>query len=252
MTFRSLMAGVWGVPSNAAQYIALCSALGLILSGLISIPYPRIGRVTAIVCTIGIGSLYIPATASLVPTSDSSVSPFGIVVTASYLAILAFCLLFPQRLKYAKTALVITATIVVGIVSTTLYQRISQGEFSRPAILFFKSVPSAEIRVSWPSDDSDIAKNIERALAQLGVTVNCTFMCSTGDYKRRSQLILIYSDSFYDDVELHFLKSSFGVYYFNGKNWLSFPEKARPILCSFDSRKRALGLYYRVKIGSTS
>src|SRR4051794_23319302 len=70
-TLRLLMWAVWGAPTHPVEYVALFSSVFLLVAAFVCLFAPVAGRILATASIVGIGTLFIPASASLVPVSKT-------------------------------------------------------------------------------------------------------------------------------------------------------------------------------------
>ena len=118
-TFRLLMFAVWGAPTHLVQYVALFSSVLLLVGAFVCLFAPVAGRDLATASILGIGTLYIPASASLVPLSKSTILSTPCLAILSYFALLAFALFFPRRWRWSVPLLVSCLLVSVAFAATT-------------------------------------------------------------------------------------------------------------------------------------
>jgi hypothetical protein len=223
-TFQALMWAVWGAPTHPIQYIALFSALGLLLSAFVCLASPDIGRWIAIVCTLGIGVYYVPATKSLVPSASLIISPVAYLLIAGYFVLLSFCLFYPRRVVIAIPVLILTLITALGFSAHTFYSRMSDGEYRRPAMAYFKWTPSEEkIHIKDTRDQNWLTEEMLESLSAKGVGGSLDWQGSQNSNDDRPKMIIISSGPIPENKDLHYPKGDSIIYIFDGSTWSSIP-----------------------------
>jgi len=224
-TFQSLMWAVWGAPTHPIQYVALFSALGLLLSAFVTLASAEVGRWMAIACSLGIGAYYIPATQSLIPSASLIVSPIAYLLIVGYFALLAFCLFYPRRLPFSIAVLVLTVLVALGFSAHTFASRLSDGEYRRPGMAYFKWTPSAaELHIKDERDQNWLTDEMLAILSSRGVQGSLDWQGSQGAKEKRPKMIVIASGPIPENKDLHYPKGDYVIYIFDGSSWSSVPS----------------------------
>jgi len=204
------MWAVWGAPTHPIQYIALFSAVGLLLSALVALAFPETGRWMSILCTLGVGIYYIPAMQSLVPSATLIISPIAYLLIGGYFVLLAFCLFYPRRLVISIPVLALSLLTAVGFSAHTLVERISDGEFRRPAMAYFKWSPSdAELHIPDSRDQGWLSETMLATLSSKGIRGSLDWQASRGRRENRPKMIVISSGPIQEDKDLYYPNRAF-------------------------------------------
>jgi hypothetical protein len=121
-TFRLLMLAVLGAPTHPVEYVALFSSVFLLVAAFVCLFAPEAGRLLATASIVGIGTLYIPASASLGQSPNAT--PY--LVMLGYFALLAFALFFPRRWRWSVPFLVFCLLASAAFAATTYLYRSQQ------------------------------------------------------------------------------------------------------------------------------
>jgi hypothetical protein len=225
--FRTLMWAVWGAPTHPIQYIALFSTLGLSVSAFIAVASPKTGRWLSIVCTLGVGIYYIPAAQTLVPSTTSTNSPIAFLLIGGFFLLLAFCLFYPTQMVISIPVMALCLLIAAGFWANTLRERISDGEFRRPALAYFKWTPSnADLHIINSRDQEWLPEGILSFLSSQGTKGSLRWQGSQGRGDNSPKMIIISSGPIPQNKDLHYPKGDYVVYVFNGTDWTTIPHDA--------------------------
>lgn len=182
----------------------------------------------SIICTLGVGIYYIPATQSLVPSATLIISPVAYVLIGGYFALLAFCLFYPKRLVFSIPVLALSLLIAAGFSAQTLFDRISDGEFRRPAMAYFKWIPpsDSELHISDSRDKGWLSENMLSTLSSKGFRGSLDWQGSQGGRANQPKMIVISSGPIQEDKNLQYPKGDYVIYVFNGTDWITIPDDA--------------------------
>src|SRR2546423_5556288 len=177
---RMLMWAVWGAPTYPMQYVGLVSSLLLLISAFVCLFKPVIARILATASIFGIGTLYIPASASLVPSPNTIISPVSYLLLFGYFALLAFGLFFPRPWRWSIPLFVGCLFISAGFAATTYFHRVEQGELHFPSFAYFRWTPTADPLYVKYDPDGWITPDSHRLLSEHGITGTLSWSGSQG------------------------------------------------------------------------
>lgn len=225
-TFKALMWAVWGAPTHPIQYIALFSALGLLLSAFVSLASAERGRGLAIASILGVGMYYIPATQSLVPSATLRISPTAYLLILGYFVLLGFSLFYPKRLRLSIPVIVVSLLVAIGFSTHTFVERKLDGEFRRPSTAYFKWTPSSTpVTFADSRDQAWFSESMLASLSAEGISGSLDWQGSQGSREGRPKMIVISSGPIPENKNLHYPKGDFAIYIFDGTNWRSIPSE---------------------------
>ncbi len=227
IVYRALMWAVWGAPTHPIQYVALGSALGLMLSAFVALAYPNAGRWLSIFCTLGIGTYCIPATQSLVPSATQIIFPIAFLLIGGYFALLAFCLFFPRRKIFSIPIMAGALLVGVGFGAQTLLHRITDGEFRRPAIAYFEWTPSdADLHVTGSEYRKWLTDDMLSTLSSQGFEGSLRWRGSQGSSKSRPRMLVLAKGPIPENKRLYYPKGDYVIYVFTTTGWTMIPDDA--------------------------
>jgi hypothetical protein len=223
-TLGSLMLGVWGAPTSWIQYAALVASALLFFSAFVCLFRPVNGRGFAAFSILGIGVLYIPASASLVPAAALLVSPIGYLVVAGYFALLAFALFFPRRWRWSIPVFVCCLLAGAAFAATTYFHRLARGELHWPSLVYFEWIPTSEPLQIQYDTDGWITPSLQEALTKHGVTGVLRWTGSQGAPTESRRVIVVCRSRISVPKDLHYPKRGAVIYIFDGAAWKSLPD----------------------------
>lgn len=224
LTFQQTTAAIWGAPTHRLQSIAMYSSLALVLASFVCLAAPSHGRILATVCIFGIGTLYIPGAAALVPGATRDFSPLAGIVLAAYFSLLAFALFFPTRWRVSVPLFAGCMVASAAFAATTYQHRLKQGELHNPVIVCFEWSSTVEsLKVQDDVDGSLTAEN-RQSLIQNGVVGELRWRGTYGSPTESQRVIVICQSRIPAPQQLHYPKQGTVFYIFDGKGWKTIPE----------------------------
>jgi hypothetical protein len=227
-TLQQLFWAVWGAPTYPVQYIALFSSLPLFLSSFLYLVHPVPGRALATLSLLGMGTLYIPAASSLVPTAGLLISPVSYLMMLGYFALLAFALFFPTRLRASIPILAVCLCTSAGFAATTYVRRVQHGDMQWPSFVYFEWVPGATDLQVQHDPDGSITPATKKLLLQYGVTGTLRWSGgggSEGTPVTEPRTIVICRSRISAPKDLHYAKRGTVIQIFDGSQWKSIPDQ---------------------------
>jgi hypothetical protein len=225
-TFRLLMWAVWGAPTHPVEYVALLSSVLLLVAAFVCLFAPVAGRVLATASIVGIGTLYIPASASLVPSPNTIIPPTAYLVILGYFALLAFALFFPRPWHWSVPLLVSCLLASATFAATTYIHRSQQGDLRFPFVAEFEWTPTADpLHVDYDPDGL-IKPETRSLLSGHGITGALRWSGSQGNSAESRKVIVICRSRILTPKALPYPKSGTIIYLFDGTEWKTIPEQA--------------------------
>jgi hypothetical protein len=224
-TFQLLMWAVWGAPTHPVQYIALLSSILLIVSAFVCLFTSVAGRVLATCSLLGIGTLYIPASASLVPAATIIVSPIAYLLLFGYFALLAFALFFPRRWRWSIPLFACCLLTSGAFAATTYFHRLQQGEIHWPSFVYFEWTPTADPLHVEHDTDGWITPETTNVLSEHGVTGILRWSGSQGYPAESRRVIIICRSRIPTPKDLPYPKQGTIIYVFDGTAWKTVPDQ---------------------------
>jgi len=221
-----MMWAVWGAPTHPIQFIALYSSMLLPVAGLVCVFAPVAGRRIATVSILGIGILYIPASASLVPSANAIVSPVSYFLVFVYFALLAFALFYPRRWRWSIATFAVCFLTGVTFAATTYFHRVQEGEVQFPAMAYYEWVQSKDTLNVERDDFGWITPEAFKSLTEHGVTGILRWNGSSGDSSIERKIVVICSSRIPEPKKLPHPKSGTIIYIFDGTAWKTIPDHA--------------------------
>lgn len=223
LTFIQLTAAVWGAPTHPLQHVALYSSLALFASTFVCLFAPSQGRILATLSILGMGALYIPAAASLVPGATRGFSSKACLVLSGYFALLAFALFFPTRWR-VSVPLFVGCLLASGAFATTTYlHRKEQGELQWPARVAYEWTQSAEPLQVQNDHYGCLTAEDRKTLSEHGVTGVLRWTMGAEYEPGSRRLIIICRSRIPAPKKLHYPKRGTVIYLFDGTEWKSIP-----------------------------
>ncbi|MES2308378.1 MAG: hypothetical protein V4507_05915 [Verrucomicrobiota bacterium] len=223
ITLQQILTAVWGVPNHPLQYVAFFSGILLIIASLIYLKSPVVGRVMAVMAVIGMGFMYVPASASLVPSYSTTISIWAWVLIAGYFGLLLIVLFYPNPYFFSKGVFILAVLISIACAGYAYYQRLSDGEYSRPEILYYEwenGDQKLEIKnESNVSFSEDLKKELESKM-----TGEIKGRGSFGKESQKNKLIIICKGTIKEPKQLFYPRNGSIAYVFDGQRWLTTPE----------------------------
>lgn len=223
---RMLMWAVWGAPTYPVQYVGFLSSLALLISAFVSLFKPVTARRLATASILGIGSLYIPASASLVPSPNTIIPPIAYILLFGYFALLAFGLFFPHPWRWSILLFVGCLFISAGFAATTYFRRAEQGKIHFPSIASFRWTPTADPLYVEYDPDGWITPEARQLLTEHGITGTLSWIGTQGHSDKSRRVIIICSSRIPSPKKLPHPKMGTIFYIFDGATWKTVPEKA--------------------------
>ena len=221
-----LMWSIWGAPTCPLGYVGLLSSLLLLIFAFVCLFNPVIGRKLATASILGIGTVYIPASASLVPSPNTIISSIAYVLVPGYFALLAFALLFPRRWRWSISLLVSCLLASAAFAATTYLYRSRHGELRFPFLVEFEWTPTPEpLHVDYDRDRW-ITPEIQTLLSDRGITGSLRWHGSQGNSAESRKVIVICRSRIPSPKDLPYPKSGTIIYLFDGTVWKTIPEQA--------------------------
>ena len=214
-----------GAPTFPVQYITLFSSILLVVSAFICLFAPYVGRVLAVFTVLGIGTIYVPASAELVPRANVIISPIGYMLLLGYFALLGFALFSPTRWR-CSIPLLACCLLASGAFATTTYlHRLRQGDMQWPLMVEFEWTPTTEpVRIDG-NGGRWITPETKTTLSEHGITGVLRWSGSQGDSGQSRRVIIICHSRIPASKDLPYPKQGTLVYIFDGTAWRSIPEK---------------------------
>ena len=239
-TLQSIMWAVWGAPTHWVQYLALLGCVGLFATSILWLIAGRIGRTAPILSVAAMGTLFIPAAASLVPEHDTITSPTAVVLIITYFVAAGIVLLLPPRRSWRSWLFAVSILASLGYASHTFYARWRDGEFDRPAFAFYSLTPlhAADSRKTpdrpraagtlqvYERQRPWLAPELERRLAQAGVSGKLKWLCASGSRSNDHRIVVISVGSPAVKANLHYPRHGHIAYIFDGVAWHTIPDDA--------------------------
>lgn len=223
---RMLMWAVWGAPTYLVQYIGLLSSLLLLISAFACLFKPFIARRLATASILGIGTLYIPASASLLPSPNTIISPISYILLFGYFALLAFSLFFPRPWRWSILLFVGCLFISAGFAATTYFHRAEQGKLDFPSIASFRWTPTADPLYVKYDPDGWITPDARQLLTEHGITGILSWSGTQGHSAGSRRVIVICSSRIASPKKLPHPRKGTIFYIFDGATWKTVPEQA--------------------------
>lgn len=220
-----LEAGVWGAPSYPEQYIALVSSVLLLASAFVCLFTPVAGRILAILSVLGAGTLYIPASASLVPAASTLISPVAFLLLFGYFVLLGFALFFPTRWRWSTPILVCCLLTSSAFAAVTYFRRSEQGNIDWPSIASFQWTYTPDPLQVQFAPDGWISSETEQALSENGIKGVLKWSGGTGYLSERRRVVVVCRSRITVPKELFYPKQGTVIYIFDGTAWRSIPKQ---------------------------
>ncbi len=224
VAFESMMAGVWGVQISPLNYVAVFAAVALFFGSFVCLFNLLVGRIICGIALAALGTFYVPAIVSIVPAHNEIVPPIGYLIFLAYLGAMAFALFYPEKKKFSWPVLVIVLLGAGAFFGVTFTNRVTGGEYDRPAISFFiwKSGGS-ELQIE---DDYDhwIKNETEALLKRNGIRGELKWNGSSGDPKQKNQVIILVKQQIISSKQIFYPRNGTVIYAFDGTNWLTIPQ----------------------------
>jgi hypothetical protein len=226
-TLQSIMWAVWGAPVHLLQYVALLGCLGLLLSGILWAVAEKVGRVVAVISLIAIGTIYVPASISLVPAHNIIISPLAWALIITYFLTLALVLLLPPR-RFWDIAL-FSASVVTsfGFAGVTYYSRWKDGEFCRPSFAYYRMNRNGTSLFFEGSGSEWLSSEVLKQVKDSGIQGSLNWTGSTGDSSNNFKVIVICAGKPASVKKLFYPQQGTIVYYFDGSAWRTIPEQPK-------------------------
>jgi hypothetical protein len=187
---------------------------------------PVAGRILATASIVGIGTLYIPASVSLVPSPNTLILPTSYLVILGYFALFAFALFFPRRWRWSVPLLVSCLLASAAFAATTYLHRLRQGELRFPFFAEFEWTPTADpLHVDYDRDGW-ITPETKSLLSDHGITGYLRWCGSQGNSAESRKVIVICRSRIPSPKALPYPKSGTIIYVFDGTVWKTIPEQA--------------------------
>jgi hypothetical protein len=226
-TWMTIMTGVWGVRIHPIFYLALLSCLLLAVSSFVSLSAPKEGRILAIISLIGIGTVWIPSVAGLIPQHGVRVFLTGYLLFAAYFISIAFALFFPRPLRWSWLTLAVLSAGTLAYGGVVYHNRLQQGEYSRPSFAFFYWDATDQTALVVIDDGGRWIDPETRALLEdSGVRGTLKWRGASGLRSSPNQVIILAQRQPAGTTKIHYPRDSRIVYAYNGSQWLTFPDNA--------------------------
>jgi hypothetical protein len=220
-----LAASVWGAPTYPVQYIALISSILLVVSAFVCLFTPVIGRNLATLSILGVGTLYIPASASLVPAAHTLTSPVAYLLLLGYFALLSFALFFPTRWRWSTPLLVCCFLTSGAFAAATYFHRSEQGDIDWPSVVYFRWTYTPQPLQIEFVPNGWITSETMKALSQNGVTGVLNWSGATGSLWEDRRVVVVCRSRITVPKELFYPKQGTVIYIFDGTTWRSIPKQ---------------------------
>jgi hypothetical protein len=226
VAFESMMVGVWGVPINPLNYVAVLAAMALFFGSFVCLFNFANGRMICAIALAALGTFYVPAIVSIVPANDSIISPSLYFIFLIYFAALAFSLFFPTRWKLSLPLYLAVLVITTAFIHFTYSHRIAAGEFDRPSFAFFVWKPGGSNldvvnNYGWVNDET------KSLLEQNGIRgqLERNFW---RDYKHQKNCVIVLAQrKITFPKKIFYPRNGTIIYAFDGTNWISLPKNAQ-------------------------
>src|SRR6266566_1209115 len=226
---------VWGVPLHPLLFVALLSALAVIVGGILTLQRPQRGRVIAICGLLGMLSIWFPWIISLVPQHNIIQRPLAYLIVVGYLALFAFAVLFPTRSWFGIAALIAVCASGAVTAGATYRQRQQMGEYARPSIACFRWSPS-------PTNQLEIARDpfgcvdakVKDALFHARIYGSLSW--TSGRSEGANRILVLAQSNPQATSRLFYPRHGLLVYAYDGKAWTKIPADAAiyPLYSSFE------------------
>lgn len=226
LTFRSMMWGVWGAPVHPAHYMGLLGAFALFVGAIISLSRPAQGRFVSMMGLAGMGTFWLPATASLVPQHDVIISPVAFLVVGLFFAAAGFALLYPRRWRWSLPALGLLVCTAIGIAGMVTARRLHDGEYARPSFAYFHWHPGGEGLEVRLDPDGWMDSEARALLARSGIHGTLEWSGSSGEHSAGHRVILLAQRQPVSPFRLHYPRQGILIYAYDGSQWRVIPESA--------------------------
>lgn len=236
MAFYSMMAGVWGVPINPLNYVAVLAAMALFFGSFVCLLNVSIGRIICGVSIVALGTFYVPAVVSIVPAHNEISSPIIYLIFLAYFGVVAFALFYPARKKFSLSIFLSVLALGGIFAGVTYAHRLANGEYDRPSFAFFVwQSGSSNLQIE---DDSDgwLSDETKLLLEKSGIRGKLKWSGSR-DYKTQNSCVVILAQKqIATPKQIFYPRHSLIIYAFDGTNWISWPTNV-PTYSTFATLK---------------
>ncbi|MEO6052674.1 MAG: hypothetical protein ABIP97_01555 [Chthoniobacterales bacterium] len=228
INLSSIGAGIWGVKIHSLLYVGLFFSIGLLVSAFIAIFAPKTGRGLAVISLTGMGVVWIPGASSLIPAHDIFVRPFGYVVFAGYLAVVAFALFYPMRWRYSLLAYGLVIILAIVFAGATFTKRYLSGEYAYPAIVHFLWIPApADSLVIIHDKEGVMDAELQKYLSSNGIYGTLKWQGGSGGTNAGHKVYVLMQEQLPEAKRLPFPREGNIIYAFDGAKWITLPSDAK-------------------------
>ncbi len=224
--YQMIMLAVWGVPSAQQHYLAFYASLLLLIAGIITMILFNAGRIVALIALLGMGVMYIPASAFLVPAHNSIVTPMAWILMLLYFVSLASVLILRPRFKINIPVFFLLALVSVGFAGEQFYDRWQDGEYQRPSLFTYKWTPSnSDLQVDI--GEEYFSDSLIDQLNDHGINGQLMIEGVTGNEHATHKVFVICQSEPVLPKKLYYPKDNYLVYLYDGEKWSTFPHGAQ-------------------------
>jgi len=218
--------GVWGAPLRLPNYLGLLGALGLLVSAIVSLVNPVVGRRLALLSLAALGTMCVPGVVGLVPQHSINIPLSLYCVVALYFGGVALVLFYPVAWRWSLLALLMLFSVAITLVVVTGAFRYWHGEYSRPSIAYFLWADGESDALLVRGDTGDwIDPETRSLLERAGIRGTLHWTGATGKQSASHRMIIL-AQSRPPSFQLRYPKDRIVVYALDGSDWRMLPVQA--------------------------